>query len=245
MNCLVVSATTFEIRPFLSACTLQKQEGDFLSRYVFRNFTLDVLIPGVGIMLTAFHLGRQLTAQHYDFAINAGIAGTFNKNIPMGTVVNVTEDCISELGAEDGTNFLSVFELGLMDPDTFPYRNGKLVNTNIRGWGMGDGRSEMGKQGVERFLKIAEKLPQVSGITVNTAHGSIEGVERVIKQFNADIESMEGAAFIYACQASHIPCLQIRAISNHVEERNKSKWDMDLALKNLNFFLIGLFNAKQ
>jgi futalosine hydrolase len=73
----------------------------------------------------------------------------------------------------------------------------------------------------------------VKGITVNTVHGNSASIKKVKKKFNPDIESMEGAAFFFACQNEKIPCLQIRAISNYVEKRNKKKWKMKLAVKNL------------
>lgn len=241
MNCLIVTATTFEIRPLLSTIPLIKRFDERLSRYELKNLTIDVLIPGVGMMLTAFHLGKQLSVQHYDLAINAGIAGTFNKNIPLGTVVNVTEDCISDLGAEDGPDFISIFELGLMDPDEYPYRDGRLINDSgielhDRGSGIGDRGSEIGDR--VSLTRVIEKLPKVKGITVNTVHGNLRGISRAIEKYNADIESMEGAAFLYGCLACRVPCLQLRSISNIVEERDKSRWNVDLALKNLNAILM-------
>ena len=45
---------------------------------------------------------------------------------------------------------------------------------------------------------------------------------------------MEGAACFMVCEKFNIPCMQIRAISNKVEKRNKTIWDMPLAIKNLN-----------
>jgi futalosine hydrolase len=38
-----------------------------------------------------------------------------------------------------------------------------------------------------------------------------------------------------------MPCLQIRAVSNYVGDRDKSRWDIDGALKNLNVVLSELF----
>jgi futalosine hydrolase len=72
---------------------------------------------------------------------------------------------------------------------------------------------------------------------VNTLHGSAEGIRRIRRTTKADIESMEGAAFLYACLAAGIPNTQIRAISNFVEERDKARWDVKLALMNLNSVL--------
>jgi futalosine hydrolase len=53
---------------------------------------------------------------------------------------------------------------------------------------------------------------------------------------------MEGAAVFYVAQQEKIPALQIRAISNLVEKRNKDNWDIPLAIKNLNEWLI-LFSS--
>jgi futalosine hydrolase len=52
---------------------------------------------------------------------------------------------------------------------------------------------------------------------------------------------MEGIAFHYACKQAKIPFLQIRAISNYVTPRNKSEWEIPLAIQNLNQYLIETF----
>jgi futalosine hydrolase len=44
---------------------------------------------------------------------------------------------------------------------------------------------------------------------------------------------MEGAAFFYVCSKENIPFLALRAVSNRVEPRDKAKWNIPLALKNL------------
>ncbi|MCX6268027.1 MAG: futalosine hydrolase [Bacteroidetes bacterium] len=221
MRILLVAATIFEIRPFLDKLHFVGKQSDYLSLYQFKNNQIDVLIPGVGMVPTAFHLGRQLVVQRYELAINAGIAGTYYKYLPLGSVVNVVEDCVAELGAEDGENFLSVFELGLADPDTNPYRGGRLINDCIG--------SEI--PGADEIIR---ELPNVKAITSNTVRGNVQSIARIQRIADADIESMEGAAFFYACFSEKTPCLQIRAVSNVVEERDKSRWNLDLALKNLN-----------
>jgi futalosine hydrolase len=54
---------------------------------------------------------------------------------------------------------------------------------------------------------------------------------------------MEGAAFFYACQQVNARCIQIRAVSNYVEKRNRDNWQIGLAIKNLNTFAIDLIDA--
>jgi futalosine hydrolase len=221
MNILLVSATFFEIRPLLDKFRLVGRSDDQLSTYRFKNTVIDVLIPGVGMVQTAYFLGRHLAQKTYNLAINAGIAGTFNHSLPIGSVVNVIEDCVPELGAEDGDNFLSVFDLGLTEPDSPPYKGGRLINDSLI-------------PEVFSNLEVLMKLPKVTGITSNSVRGSIESISRIKRIAEADLESMEGAAFFFACLSAKVPCLQIRAVSNRVEERDKSQWNLDLALKNLN-----------
>jgi len=77
-------------------------------------------------------------------------------------------------------------------------------------------------------------LQKVRGISVNTVHGNEKSINEIVKRLNPDVESMEGAAVFKVCKKFAVTCMQIRAISNKVEKRNKENWDMHLAIKNLN-----------
>ncbi|MFH1004666.1 MAG: futalosine hydrolase [Bacteroidota bacterium] len=211
MKILFVSATEFEIAPLLKNFKMILS-GKMLTTFHFKKHTIDILVTGAGMTATAFYLGKTLNKK-YDFAINFGTAGSFKKNIPPGTVVNVVNDCFADLGAEDGEKLITLSEMGLAKKVL--YFN-KYKNSSIK--------------------RIIEGLPKVNGITVNTTHGNETSIQKVVKKFNSDIESMEGAAFFYACNKEKIPCIQIRSISNYVERRNKKKWKMKLAIKNLNLF---------
>ena len=81
-------------------------------------------------------------------------------------------------------------------------------------------------------------LKSVKGATVNTTHGNTNNIEKFISHTKADVESMEGAAFLFACNQTKTKCLQLRAISNYVEKRDRSKWNIPLAIESLNAFLI-------
>ena len=89
---------------------------------------------------------------------------------------------------------------------------------------------------ITNTFKVAGKtnLQKVTGITVNTVHGNEDSIAKIVSRLNPDVESMEGAAVLKVCKEFAIPCVQIRAISNKVEKRNKENWDLPLAIKNLN-----------
>ncbi|WP_231458695.1 MULTISPECIES: futalosine hydrolase [unclassified Pedobacter] len=201
MKLLVVAATKAELTFFYQHFSLQ--EGDFMEEKKF-----DVLITGVGMVATAFSLGKYLTASRYNLVLNLGIAGSFDRSIELGQVVNITQDTFAELGAEDGDNFLTITDLGFGE-STYKSKSNIRVN-----------------------------LPQVAGVTVNRVSGNDINIKNLVKRLNPATESMEGAAVLFACHHEKIDCLQIRSISNYVEPRNKDKWKIGLAIKNLNDWAI-------
>lgn len=198
MKLLIVAATRAEISLFYSNFNLP--DLDFVEREKF-----DVLITGVGMVATAFALGRKLSSK-YSKVLNLGIAGSFDYNLPLGTVVQIIEDTFIELGAEDGNKFLSIDDLGF-------------------------GQSQ---------YKTAEKLnlPLVNAVTVNKVTGNEDSIKQILNQKSVQLESMEGAAVFYACTQLNILCLQVRSISNYIEKRNREKWNIGLAVKNLNVWAI-------
>lgn len=207
---ILVSATEFEIEPTL---LFLKQKAHVLKDiFIFKNLQISYCITKVGMVNTAFELGK-LNGKHFDIAINIGVCGSYG-SYSIGQVLNVTQDQFSELGAESNTKFITIDELGF----------GKQKNDI-------------------NYLynhPIIDKLPIVRGITINTVHGNTNSINKIIKQYHPDIETMEGAAFINAANEFKWSALQLRAVSNQVEVRNIKNWDLPLAIKNLNLFLITL-----
>ena len=181
MRILVVSATSFEVESLNSAVGSRKSEVEFLT-------------TGVGMVATAFALGKHLATNRYDLVLNIGIAGSFDRNIALGEVVEIVEDHFSELGAEDDEAFLPIETLGF---------GGSIFKTDTR---------------VSPYT--GQQLKQVTAITVNTVHGHEPSIRKLTGRIQPQLESMEGAAFLYACKQAGVPCLQIRAVSNYVEKRN-------------------------
>ena len=175
----------------------------------------DILVTGVGMTATAHSLTRRLVRSSPDLVLNIGLAGSFHEEIRTGEVVQVVSESFGDLGAEDHVNFLTAFEIGLQKADEYPFWNGKL------------------KMNHEFSYATLQPLKKVKGITVNTVHGHAGSIERVVRKFRPDIESMEGAAVFYSCLMEKIPFLQLRAISNRVERRNRLSWNTALALENL------------
>lgn len=114
----------------------------------------------------------------------------------------------------------------------------EVVEDKISELGFEDGESfsEFNEFNLKNVFKNKSKtdLLSVKSITVNRVHGNQGSITEIINRLNPDIENMEGAAFFQVCNTFNVPCIQIRAISNKVEQRNKDNWNLPLAIKNLN-----------
>jgi futalosine hydrolase len=205
MQILVIAATALEIEPFTAI-----------------NNRSDVLITGVGVPATMYHLQKRIHQLDYDLIIQAGIAGSFSTEMALGKVVLVKQDCFADLGIEEQGYYTPVFNTAFADKNEFPFDEGWLMNADDN-------------------LKYTDLL-KVKAITVNKVSDSELQKQQFIGIFNPAIETMEGAALHYICLQEAIPFLQIRSVSNYVGERDKTKWKLKEAIENLNKELATLIN---
>lgn len=213
MRILIVAATRLEVKLLTDELTYEKELSHLLRRYQTNGIEIDILCAGIGTTFTAFHLTNTLRDNKYQFVINIGIAGSLNRELKIGEVVSVVSEEFADLGIEKENEFLTLFESGFMDANEFPFEHGILKATNSNG---------------------LLQLKKVRGITTNKSHGRTSSIDEVKSKFSAQVESMEGAVVLYICNWFGIPCFQIRSISNYVETRDSSKWNIPLALEKLN-----------
>ena len=215
MNCLLVSATPFEIAPFLDKWKQNTAPHPDLK--------LDVLVSGIGLTATAYAVTRQLQLKKYDWALQAGIGGCFNRELPLGSVVTVGRDTLADQGVLENKAFKTVFDMKLAPENRFPYTKGWLVNPH------------------KEWLKKTG-LKAVKAISVNEISTGRKRIALLAEKYGAVAESMEGAAFHYACLMEGVPFVQLRGLSNYVGERNKAKWKMKDSIMALNEELEELIN---
>ena len=196
MQILLIAATEMEIR---------QQVGDD---------HVDMLVTGVGVPSTIYHLQKRLHQIDYDLVIQAGIGGSFAKALALGETVLVQQDTFGDLGTEQEEEFCTIFDAKLADKNEMPFTDGWLINKN-------------------EWLDIFP-LEKVKAVTVNKVSDDKLLKRQLENAYHPQIESMEGAALHYVCLQEQIPFLQIRSISNFVGERNKAHWKMQDAITNLN-----------
>lgn len=216
LSILFVTATAVEAEP------LRKITGlDDAGRYISAGgHRFDLLITGIGPVATAWAMTRRLSMNPKpDLVINAGIAGSFRDDLLKGNVVVPVSDLFADAGVETSAGFLTLYEAGLEKADTYPFVEGRLISDN-------------------RYTQLATGIVRpVKAISVSASTGSLAAMERLKRKFDPDIETMEGAAFFYICSMEKIPSLAIRSVSNMVGPRDKTKWDIPLAIENLTLSL--------
>jgi futalosine hydrolase len=211
-NILVVAATAKEIDPFLALIKKEQFKKD-----------IDILVSGIGLTASSYHLTKQFQLKKYDLVIQAGVAGSFDLKTSPGQVVAIKQDAIADQSVVELEKLKTLFDLKLVPQDQYPHKKGWLINPN---------KEILKKTG----LKI------VKSISVNQISTNKQMIKFYRETFDPVTESMEGAALHYVCLMENIPFLQIRSISNYIGERNKKKWNMMDSIVNLNEVLIKTIN---
>lgn len=212
-NILIVASTSLEISPFL------KQLNSRQSKLKGRD--IDVLITGIGLTATTYHLCRQFSIRKYDLAIQAGVAGCFDLKRELGSVVAIKQDTIADQSVVELEHLKSLFDLKLVPQNRPPFSKGWLKNPHAA-------------------LLKSSGLDPASGVSVNQISTSDEMIRFYREKFNPVAESMEGASFHYVCLMEKIPFIQMRSFSNYIGERHKKNWNLKRSVINLNDRLSGL-----
>ncbi|MDR3365876.1 MAG: hypothetical protein LBO71_02780 [Prevotellaceae bacterium] len=160
-------------------------------------------VTGVGMLATACALSELLAQRRYDVVANVGIAGTFTPQLAPGQVALVERERVDGYGAESAEGSVRLFPSGEM---VCPYA--------------GD-------------FAALQPCPKVAGLTVNLLTESPARVAARKRLYSADVETMEGAAFFFACLRRQAKFVQLRGVSNVVGVRDKSQWKTAEALENL------------
>lgn len=212
MRIIVTAATIGEWMPsYLNLNTLYSGESQRLKVRFHQS--------GVGMLASAVSLTRLVSEEKPDLIIQIGVAGTFNLQQTLGKVVVVKDEILGDMGVEEDGKWKDLFDLKLEKSSYHPFEKRKLSNSWLTNYNL-------------------LNLPEVTAITVNEISTNQNRINQLIKKYDPQIESMEGAALHFICREANIPFLQMRAISNYVGERNKANWKMKEAIETLNESLL-------
>ena len=107
-NILVLAATAKEISPFIQS--MKKDDA------LLKNNNIDILVSGIGLTSTSYHLTKQLALKNYNLVIQAGVAGSYDTTVQLGKVVVVKQDSIADQSLVEmkKLKLIALFFLGLL-----------------------------------------------------------------------------------------------------------------------------------
>lgn len=170
---------------------------------------------GFGVVAAATLTMRWLHVHQPDQVVLAGIAGSLDHSIEVGTACWFSETICDGIGVSgtDSNEFRSASELGWHQ-----------IEPNILGRPIGD------------RLELVNPQDQQAGLlTVCAASADSKTATRRRDRFDTDVtaEDMEGFAVAVACQVHGVALSIVRGISNHAGDRNHEHWDIDGSLRSV------------
>jgi futalosine hydrolase len=184
-----------------------------------KKFSVGFHESGIGMLASSISLMKMFTQETPSLIIQVGIAGCFDKKIPLGKVFAVKDDFAGDIGVMENKVWKDLFDMKFDKPNDAPYEKKSLPNP----W-------------LNQFNVL--NLPTKKSVTVNTISTNKSRIQLLSGRYKAVLETMEGASLHYMGRDLTIPFIQIRAVSNYVGERDKYKWKMQEAIYNLNETLL-------
>jgi futalosine hydrolase len=179
-------------------------------------------ISGIG-KTNAAHAATLLVKDHSpSLVVNFGIGGAYpSSRLHIGDIAVATREVYADEGVwlKDGFHSLELMGIPLA-------RNrGKTLFNEF----------PLDKRLAWKALKSAELIADVASgtfATVSTCTGTKKRGVEISKRLNAICENMEGAAVAHICSLYGPRFVEIRGVSNMVEDRDTSKWNIGLAAGN-------------
>ncbi len=221
---LILTATAFEqqtLRQTLGnaeSCTFahrNRVQGTLAGRSV------TLLETGIGAVNAAQALTAFLQDGRPALVLQIGVGGAYlSSGLGIGDLAIATEENYGDLGVltPEGWQPADAIGIPILKKDRdyfncFPLDPGLVARA-------------------EALVRSIASSPEVCAgpfLTVQQCSGQTSTGNELSARFNAICETMEGAAAAHLCTLYEVPFLELRGISNRVEDRNRETWDLDLA----------------
>lgn len=185
---------------------------------------IGLLHCGVGKANSAAAATALIAARKPQMIISIGCGGAYpGSHLAPGDLTLATMEIYGDEGVLSPEGFLDMEDIG------FPLvRKGGIRYFN---------QFPVNRQLVEKATPILAATASSAGrrletgpfVTVSTCSGTLAAGKLLAERTGGICENMEGAAIAHICQMHNTPFLEIRGISNFVEDRDLSRWDLRAA----------------
>lgn len=229
---------------FVISAATARELSDLIGRYGAKQLTahlpMDIHVIRTGrkkIIFATTGIGKALaasstTALIHSFSpsliINTGCAGSYAGCGPeIGNLALATCEIFADEGVETPDGWQSVDQMGL----SLWQKNGLRFGNEIT--------LTSSLAGEARRIADLNGFQLQAGrfLTVSTCSGSRMRGDTLVRRYGGICENMEGAAVALISALYGIECMEVRGISNIVEDRDLSRWNIPLAIASASNFI--------
>ena len=188
-----------------------------------------VCAGGVGKVNAAAAATLLIERHQPRLVINTGCAGAYiDSGLSVGDLAIASEEVLADEGViiPSGWKDLEYMELPLLDNDGRHCFNTMPLSPDVSATALQFASSNRIKLVPGRFA------------TVSTCSGTRQRGAELAERWGVIAENMEGAAVAQVCLRLAVDCLEVRGISNMVEERNIRKWELNQAVEKAQSFVL-------
>ncbi|WP_224961439.1 futalosine hydrolase [Geomonas subterranea] len=228
---IVTASTRMELSELLAATSASALPGAGhvpLHRAEIGGTEILLALTGIGKVNAAS--AATLLCERYtpDLMINTGCGGAFaGAGLAVGDLAIADSECLADEGVQTPSGWRGLDLIGI---PVYEGRGERLFN-----------RIPLDREVARRALDCATAsgFSAIMGpfLTVSTCSGTAVQGEELLRRFPGICENMEGGAVAQVALMYGIPSLEVRGISNMVEDRDLSRWNLKRAVGEVQRFL--------
>jgi futalosine hydrolase len=181
---------------------------------------------GVGSVNTAHALTAAIERHIPSLVFQFGIGGAYPASgLQVGDLAVATEEIYGDLGVltPDGWAGMDAIGFPVLKKEA-PYYNRFALDPALAD-------AAQTRLAALPWDDPAPAIARGPFVTVNQCSGTTEAGSALTARFGGLCENMEGAAAAHVCALYGAPFLEIRCMSNRVEDRDMAAWNIPLAMR--------------
>ena len=229
---LILAATTQEIVLLENALDTTVRRNTAAFEYAegrLGNLPVVLCAGGIGKINAAAATAVLIEQCHPRLVINTGCSGAYlASGLSVGELAVASDEFLGDEGVLTSGKWQDLRFMG--------------IPTVVNGSQQYHNTIPLSMHAAEKAMHLADyygvKLVRGRFITVSTCSGSRQRGEELVRSFHGICENMEGAAVAQTCLRYGIDCLEIRGVSNLVDERDMTTWDIPRAVEAAQRFVL-------
>lgn len=199
--------------------------------------TIRLAHSGVGKAAAAAAAASLLAAGRYQALWLCGCGGAYpGAGLDIGDLALADAELFADEGSLTPAGFRDLPALGMsmrQEPERHDNRWPVDAQLRDRAWPVLQRHAEAAGCVLRRGLFV----------TVSTCTGTCRGAQELVQRTGGLCENMEGAAVALVCNQFGLPFLEVRGISNRVEDRDPARWDLPAGMQAAQRAILALLPA--